>query len=267
MFRALVVEDDPPFAMLLSDVLRGTGKVEVVGRASNGVDAIELWQAHKPDVVFLDVMMPEMDGLEVASALIKEENAPLIIFITGHGEYAIRAFELQALDYIPKQVNIPLLEERIKKAVERAESALLARPQQIRALRDRLEKVSEALEMLALRPGHRLQRIPVKDYQEGTVRLIDPESVTSAERVGRRTVLRTNEHEYPTYYTIDRLEKRLGANGFVRANPGALVNLRFVDHLVPNGDGSYDLYLKDRNSTVITVSRSRSRQLLTSLEP
>ncbi len=267
MVRAVIADDDDHFARLLEGILRETGRVEVVAIASSGVDCLRLCENTQPDVVFLDIEMPGLSGLDVAEAVLSEEGGPLVVFVTGHEEHALRAFELAAFDYVPKHLRAAAFTDRIQRTVDRVERERQHNPQPVEELQARLDQLAGSLDKLQVLPrSRRPSRLPVKDYEEGAVRLLDPDEIICAERVGRRTVIRTAESEYPTYYTIERLEQRLVSEGFVRVNPGALVNQRYVHFLVPNGDGSYDVILRDTRGSVFTASRARSKALLESLE-
>jgi len=266
MLRALIADDERSAGDVLQHLLEATGRVEVVARASDGVECLRKWEELSPDALFLDIRMPKVTGIEVAEIVLDSEDPPLVAFITGHDGYAVRAFELAAVDYVVKSIDLAQFQERIGHTVERMERALARGADVIDDLRDRVAQMSRLLANITQQPALP-SRLPIKDYEEGTLRLIEPNSVIYAERRDRRVILHTREREFPTYFTIDRLEHRLQTQGFVRANPGALVNLRYIDHLIPNGDGSYDVVLKDEKGTTITASRSRAKALLESLQP
>jgi len=259
VITALIVDDEPASRRLLKEALDATEKVELLGEADSGERGLQLIEELHPQIVFLDIQMGELSGLEVARILLEEEDAPLIVFITAHNAYAVDAFELAATDYVVKGLEWTDFAQRIAKTVERLHDKLAS------AETPELASIREALDKLTQRQvAPATQKLPVKDYDEGTVRLIDPEKVVCIERKERRVVLRTVDHEYPTYFTIERLEQRLAGMRFFRANPGALINLDYVEHLIPNGDGTYDVLLTDMKGDVegsITVSRSRSKAL------
>jgi len=112
-----------------------------------------------------------------------------------------------------------------------------------------------------------LSRLPVRDYEQGTIRLVDPADLVYAQRRDRRVVLHTPTTRFPTYYTITRLRQRLAHAGFFQASASAIINLECVEHLIPNGDGSYDALLRLGDQMVnVPISRSRSRELLRLLD-
>lgn len=269
VLNAFVAEDEATTSELLCTTLRQTERVKVVGTASTGAEALERIRALRVDVVFLDVKLPDITGIEVAEALVEEGSPPRFVFVTGHSEWAARAFELEAVDYIIKPTDPAELGRRVVRAVERVEQLLDHQPHQdIEALRTQVNALANRLNELQADPGYSVgRRLPIKDYDEGTVRLIDPKSVVYLVRKGDRVVVHTADQEFPTYYTVDQMDQRLSAAGFVRISPGALVNIDYVNHLIPNGDGSYDLVLGDSESTVLTASRRRSRALMEYLKP
>ncbi len=234
----------------------------MAGVAANGVECLELLDQHDVDVAFLDIEMPELSGLEVAELALDSETPPLIVFITGHDEYAVQAFELTAVDYVVKTDDLDVFEERVNTTLARIEQQLAGKRPDYELLR---KSIMQLLQQ-ELRPlSHKL---PVKDYEEGTVRLLDPKTVIYVTREGRQVVLHTADKDFPTYFTITKLSERLTEAGFLRANRGEIINLQFVEHLIPNGDGSYDAILQDNKGniiTTITVSRGRSKALLESL--
>ena len=259
MMTALIVDDEPASRLLLRETLESTRQVQVLAEAESGEEALQAVEELHPQVVFLDIQMGELSGLEVARILLEQEDPPRVVFITAHDDYALQAFDLAATDYVVKGLEYDDFAERLARTVERLEQSL-AGPAVLE-----LASIHAALDQLAQRQLTPVtQKLPVKDYEQGTVRLIDPEKVVCIERKDRRVVLRTVDHEYPTYFTIERLEQRLANLRFFRANPGAIINLDFVEHLIPNGDGSYDVLLTDASNEVdgaITVSRSRAKAL------
>lgn len=268
ILRAVLADDEPTSLALLRDLLESSGRVAVVGEATDGRQCIEVVERTKPDALFVDIEMPGANGLEVAEELLKRDSAPLLAFVTGHDEYALKAFDVAALDYVVKDLDLTAFERRLSATLDRMERARGQPAAVVDDLRARLTEVQRALSAISAPPSRAFgTKLPVKDYEEGTVRLIDTDSIIYAERKERRVVLHTRTRSYPTYYTVERLEKRLAPSGFVRANQGTLVNLNYIEHLIPNGDGSYDLVLREPKQTVVTASRSRAKDLLQRIQP
>jgi len=268
MIRAIIADDEEATAELLREVLERTSRVDVVGVAHDGVACLQLFEQLRPDALFLDIKMSQLSGIEVAESVLQTDNPPLIAFITNFDEYAVQAFALKAVDYVVKIGELSSFSERIAETVDRMDQALKQKSPM-------LDEMRELINHLSKQQLHPLQRkLPIRDVEQGTVRLLDPQDVLCIIRRDRRAMLVTRGNAYPTYYTMDGLEERLLNEGFFRANPGALINLRYIEHMVPNGDGSYDVFLKvglsrraedvDNNflKTPITVSRSRAKQLL-----
>ena len=113
---------------------------------------------------------------------------------------------------------------------------------------------------------HESNKIAVKDYEEGSIRLLSPEQIIYIERESRQVIIYTNEKAFPTYFTIEKLERRLSHCEFYKANKGALINLNYIEHMIPNGDGTYDIVLKDKREAEITASRSGSKAILKDLQ-
>lgn len=242
--RVLIVDDEAAARRRLAALVEeidGTG-VEVAGEASNGVAALALIRDRRPDVILLDISMPEVDGFDVARRL--PDPRPLIIFQTAHHEYALEAFEHEALDYVVK----PVKKERLAQALERARARLAAaRPQAWDATS--LSRLGAALGYqpgravrLLVRHGPAHQLVPLDEI----VRLGAAEGLVYAH---------TGSGVWSTDYTLAELEART-AGSFVRVSRGDLVNLTHVRRIASNGDGSANLTLTDGSS--VRVSRRRA---------
>ena len=247
--RVLVVDDETAARRRLSIMLAELD-VELVGEAANGLVALQLVRERKPDVILLDITMPEIDGFDVAQHL--AEPKPLIVFQTAFDEYALEAFEHEAIDYLVKPVTLSKLQRAMERARERWESA---RNQELsrdvlRQLRSSLKPASGAPSRVLVRErgGHRLvsfDEIPLFRAEHGTVHAL------------------TNSGEYLTDYTLADLEQRLGA-AFTRPNRSELVNVQWIERIASNGDGSATLTLRD--GTSIHVTRRRAADVRQHLE-
>ena len=249
--RILIVDDEPAALRRLKIMLEELD-VEVVGEAANGVEALELVQERRPDVLLLDIAMPEVDGFDVARHL--PDPRPLIVFQTAYDEYALTAFEHEALDYVVKPVKL----DRLRQALDRARKRL--------ADRSRPELNGELLERLqaAVAGGGPPQR-PRLLVRDGSGRLLVPygevHKFASEDGVVRA---HTRAGDFATDYTLAELETRTGG-AFVRANRAELVNLDHIARIESNGDGSATLTLS--SGAAVHVSRRRAadaRRLLES---
>ena len=254
--RALIVDDEPLARERVRTLLsRDAPSVEVVGECGDGAAAVAAIESLRPDVVFLDVQMPGMTGFEVVSA-VGPENMPLVVFVTAYDEFALRAFEAHAIDYLVK----PFAPERLRAAMERVRTQLLGRT------RDELESNLRAL-ITTAQPTEHLDRFMVKRGQRFVfVRASDVRWVEAADNYVK---LHTDTGCEMLRATLNTLEARLDPRCFVRVHRSAIVN---VDHLVsmePWGQGEYLLSLA--GGAEITSSRTyrtRIRQVLgASLHP
>jgi two-component system, LytTR family, response regulator LytT len=248
MIHAVVVEDEPLARRYLADLLTRTGRVEIVGEAEDARDGLRLCQRPGVDAAFLDIRLPGPDGLTLARALTRlSPNTPLLVFVTGSADYAVAAFQVHAADYLLK----PIEAKRVEEAVRHLEQRLGERRAAFVAP-DR-ERSSE--------------RLPVRDRCRDVARLLARREILAVLRRGRRTWIHTADAEYPSYYPVARVAAWLGGAPFLRASREAIVNIEAVAEIIHYGDRLYQLRLKDRPGTVITVSRSSARCLASLLKP
>jgi DNA-binding LytR/AlgR family response regulator len=224
--------------------------VELVGEAESGVQAVEMIEREKPDLVLLDIQMPELDGFEVIEAL---EEPPPIIFVTAYDEYAIRAFEVNALDYLLK----PFSRERLEKAVCRAQEALAEeRDPGLIAAKRFAARLSPLLESLAIR-GQYLTRLAVRDCDR--IRVLDVDEVDWIGLEGEQVMVHLEDRAYPIRRTLTELEARLDPTTFFRSHRAAIVNLSRVKEVVPWFKGSHKLRLT--TGAEVDLSRAQARAL------
>jgi DNA-binding LytR/AlgR family response regulator len=237
--RALVVDDEAPARRRLADLLDELG-VAVIGEAGNGLEALDLARARHPDVIFLDIAMPEVDGFDVARRL--DDPRPFIVFQTAYAEFAVAAFEHEALDYLVKPVTRERLAQAVNRIERRATPPAAWDPEQLAQFGAAIRHTSGRPERVLVRqgPGHAL--VPVADI----------EHFTSDERL---VYAHTAAAAHGTDYTLTDLEERLGG-AFVRVSRSALVNLAQVVGIASDGDGSATLTL--RSGRAVPVSRRRS---------
>ena len=209
--RALIVDDEDLARSALRRMLTEAGGVEIVGEASNGVEALEAIAELKPDVALLDIEMPGFDGFEVAQHL---ENPPAIVFVTAYDEYAVRAFEANAIDYLLK----PVRPERLERALARVR-ARLGTPDAAK-VREVARERGGPLQRIAARRGKRIVIVPVRDI----VRIEIEDKLVFAVTLGDRLLIEK---------TITELEAMLEPAGFLRISRGELVNLETVKELLP----------------------------------
>lgn len=226
MLKALVVDDEAPARSELRFLLGEAGGVEVVGEAGNAVEALQLIKAIPYDVIFLDIDMPGLSGVQLAEALMAHPRPPAIIFVTAHSEHAVKAFEVRATDYLVKPVEL----ERLKAAIARLTPVAEQAPARV----DRI---------LVEKAGKRL--------------LIPVEEILYIMAKDDYSYLHTAAERYLSTMSLASLETKLEQAGFFRIHRRYLVNLSRVKEVVPMYGGTLLLTLTDMDSTQIPVSRRR----------
>jgi two-component system, LytTR family, response regulator len=246
--RAIVADDERPARSFLTSMLRRRPDVDIVGEAETGVEAVSLIERERPDLAFLDLQMPELDGLGVVRVL-KRKHMPLVVFVTAYEEYALRAFELNAVDYLLKPVNPARLTEALERVRDRLERADL-RSTEI----DRVKAAVDAYEAEARLPY--LERIPVR--RQDDVLLLPVKQIASI--VAERELLHISTargEKHTITYRLKDLEMRLDPAKFVRLGRGAIAAIEMISkvHLMPGG--AYLVALT--NGEELQVSRIQSR--------
>jgi two-component system LytT family response regulator len=241
--RILVVDDESPARERVKRLLADIEGIELVGEAGSGVRAVELIEQQRPDLVLLDVQMPGLDGFGVLEAL---DRPPLIVFVTAYDEYAIRAFEVNALDYLLK----PLSRERLEKAIRRARAA------QSEGRHDLAAQFAPLLDNLAAQ-GRYVTRMAVRDRQR--FRVLDVSEVDWIGVENEQTLVHVGDQAYPIRRTLSELESRLDPAHFFRAHRSVIVNLDRVQEVIPWFKGSHRLRLT--TGAVVDLSRAQARAL------
>jgi two-component system LytT family response regulator len=252
--RALIVDDEPVARDGIRVLLRDDPEIEVVGECADGREAIEAIRELSPELVFLDVQMPEMDGFGVIEE-IGAEAMPMVIFVTAYDQYALRAFDVAALDYLLK----PYDDDRFATAVQRAKS--LVRRGAVGELSRKLIALLEGASGAAVRrtpvPGDYLRRVMLKTG--GRVIFLKVEEVDWIEAEGDYVRLHVGSNTHLLRDTMKRLEAQLDPAKFVRTHRSTIVNLDRIKELHPYFHGDYVILLK--NGTELKLSRSRRRAL------
>jgi two-component system LytT family response regulator len=240
--RILLVDDEAPARERLRRLLAGLEDVQVVGEAGDGIQAVEMIEKQRPDLVLLDIQMPGLDGFGVIQAL---EDPPAVIFVTAYDEYAIRAFEVHALDYLLK----PFSQERLEKAIRRARDAL-AEEQDLAA------QLGPLLETLAAE-GRYLTRLAVHDRDR--IRVLDADEVDWIGIEDEQVMVHVGDQTYSIHRTLTELEAQLDPKRFFRAHRSAIINLDRVQEIIPWFKGSHILRLT--TGAEVDLSRAQSRAL------
>ncbi len=250
LLRVVIADDERPARSFLAAMLRGFEDVTLLGEAEDGAEAIEVIERTKPDLAILDLQMPEVDGLGVAQ-MIKKSCLPLVAFVTAYDEYAVRAFELNAVDYLLKPVEQSRLRETINRAQERLERAEL-RVESAARITAAAEDYQEAV-----RPPI-LERIPVRLQDE--IVILPVKEIASIVADGELLHLTTTRNEtYTLSYRLKDLEARLNPAHFVRLGRGTLANVEMMRRVSAMPGGTYVVTLS--NGQQLNVSRLQGRIL------
>jgi two-component system LytT family response regulator len=240
--RTLIVDDEAPARERLRRLLAEIEEVELVGEAEDGPQAVEMIEQLSPDLVLLDIQMPGLSGFEVVEAL---SAPPPVIFVTAYDEYAIRAFDVHALDYLLK----PFSRSRLIRAIRRAQETAAGKPDLTRQLRSVLESLSGQ--------GRYLTRLAVRDRDR--IRVLDVQEVDWIGVQDEQVVVHAGEQSFAIRRTMAELEAQLDPAGFFRAHRSAIVNLDRVQEIIPWFKGSHKLRLTA--GAEVDLSRAQARAL------
>jgi two-component system, LytTR family, response regulator len=242
--RALIVDDEPLARERLTDLLVGDTEVEIIGECGDGLAAVAAIEAQKPDLIFLDVQMPELDGFGVLEAI---EATPVIVFVTAYDQYALRAFEVHALDYLLK----PFDRERFEKALQRAKHQIMreragAVNRELVALLADLKSRPKPLERLVIKAG-------------GRVFFLRVDEIDWIEAAANYVKLHTGKETHLLRETINGLAAKLDPEKFLRIHRSIIVNLERVKEMQPWFHGDYVIIMQD--GAQLTSSRNYREQL------
>jgi two-component system LytT family response regulator len=226
MLRIVIVDDEPPARARLRRLLTPHEDVVIVAEASDGASAVDAIETTEPDLVLLDIQMPELDGFDVLRAL-DMPRMPAVIFVTAFDHYAVRAFDVHALDYVVKPVET----DRLDRALAHAR----------RSVRDRHDAVTALLNELA-RDRPYLSRIPVRS--EGRVKVVDLADVDWLGAADNYVTIHAGAREYLIRDTIAAIERRLDPAHFVRVHRSTIVRIDRIAELVPDLHGDFRIRLK-----------------------
>lgn len=243
MIRTLVVDDEQPAREILREFLSAEEDVEILAECQNGFEAVQAVTQHDPDLLFLDIQMPKLDGFEVLALL---DRSPIVVFATAHDEYALRAFEVHALDYLLK----PFSEQRFRSVMQRARQQLGAR-----------ERIPVAPLGASLR-ARPLQRVVVRS-EDGSIQVVPAVRIDYVEAADDAIIIVTGKERLRKQQPIGEVAADLDPDRFVRIHRSYLLNIERIEKI--------ELYAKDsrvavlRDGTRLPVSRggyARLKELL-----
>jgi two-component system response regulator LytT len=246
----LIVDDEKPARDELAFLLKSFPELRLIGQGKNGAEAVAMIQEHEPELVFLDVQMPGLDGFGVIKKLIdRKAKLPHFVFATAYDNYAVQAFEVNAADYILK----PFDKARLARAVARVKKAL-----------DADASPAAQLELLVsqIGAGRAAQRIKLIVKTQQRLLLVDADDVIYASIAdGLITVVTKEVEGSSNCRTIEELQTSLDSDRFWRPHRSYLVNINHIKEVVPWFKSSYMLKMADRRASEIPVSRAQTKRL------
>lgn len=251
--KVLIVDDEPPARAVIRKMLAEDPSVEITGECANGTEALEACAELAPDLLFLDIRMPGMNGFELLEAF-GGENLPAVVFVTAYDRYAVRAFEVSAVDYLLKPFDF----ERFGQALEKAKKSLLEQTAGERG--ERMLELLEKLDRGRRRDGrkHRIERFVVREG--GRARLIPAPDVDWIGSDGNYLILHTRHGEkHIIRETLKNAEKRLDPEQFFRIHRSTIVNIARVREFQSHFAGSHLVVMKD--GTELPLSRRYRERL------
>jgi two-component system response regulator LytT len=252
--NTLIIDDERPAREELIYLLKSFPEVNVVALGKNGLEAVALIKEHDPDLVFLDVQMPGLDGFGVIKKLVERKlRMPQIVFATAYDHYAVQAFEVSAVDYLLK----PFDKTRVAKAIERAKKMVEAHTSPVQRLESLVNQLGADVPKRS--PAH-----PVKLLVKSQSRmiLIDADDMIYASiQDGAITIFSRDTEGVSNYRTVDELMEMLDPGIFWRPHRSYLININHIKEVVPWFKSSYMLKMNDKRASEIPVSRAQTKRL------
>jgi two-component system LytT family response regulator len=228
--NVMIADDEAPARRKLARFLGEHADLAIVAEASNGIDAVDLIAMTKPDLVFLDIHMPDLDGLGVAETLVRSDAPPSIVFVTAFDQYAVKAFEMNALDYLLK----PYDRERFEKALQRVRGALDTKPD--------TSKLAATLSELRNEEKY-VRRVLVPN--DGRSFFVATREMLRLESDGNNVTVHTPRGAHTLRATLESLEARLDPANFARVHRSHLVNIDEIAEIHPWFHGDYKILMRD----------------------
>jgi len=246
--RAMIVDDEPLARTRIKRMLENIGSIEIVGECSNGREATQQIPKIQPDLVLLDVQMPEMDGFEVLQAL--KSKFPYVIFVTAYDQYAVRAFEVFALDYLLKPFN----ETRLEKAITRAREQI-----ELKNDANFTEQISKLVE--DLKEKSHLDRLVMKD--ERKIWFVPVHTIDWIEAEGKYVNVHVGKDSHLLRESLTALENKLNPKLFARIHRSSIVNVERIKELQPWFHGDYRVILSTGTELILSRTyRKRFQELI-----
>jgi len=250
--NTIIVDDEKPAREELAYLLKGFPEINVIGQGRNGVDAVNLIKEHAPDLVFLDVQMPGLDGFGVLKKLVERKmRVPHVVFATAYDHYAVQAFDVNAVDYVLK----PFDKARISKAIQRTRK-------EIEAQTSPTERLEQLVSQLGNSKQSSTQPVKVLVKSQQRLLLVDAEDVIWASIDGGMITVMAKEIEgISNYHTLEEMAAALDSDVFWRPHRSYLVNIHHIKEVVPWFKAGYMLKMSDKKQTEIPVSRGQIKRM------
>lgn len=234
--RVLLVDDEELSLLELEYILENVDYIDSISKASSGFEALKLCRKNDFDVLFLDIKLGDTNGIKVAQRLIESKNPPIIVFVTAYDDYAVKAFELQAVDYVLK----PFSKERIIKTLDRLKGIFKNKNKK----QDKIEKNINVLNKLVIE-------------QENSIALVDIEKIIFIKADGRNSEIKTLDGKFKSKSSLKELERRLD-NRFFRPHRSYIINLERIKEVVPWFNGTYIVKMDRYDKVDIPVTRKNT---------
>ena len=258
--KALIIDDEPLARQELQYLLERAGGVEVLAQGTNGIEAVELIRTYRPDVVFLDVQMPGLDGFAVLKKLLdRKVHMPQVVFATAYNQYAVKAFEVNAVDYLLK----PFDRKRVMQTIEKAQARMASSGSSETALGQETGAKLDALLKLVEQgqPAKQHSGKVVVRAQNRLLLVAQKEICFASIEEGTITVVTPTVEGHSNCRTLEELQEQLDPEDFWRVHRSYLVNIQHIREVVPWFKSSYQLRMDDPKKTEIPVSRAQTKRL------
>src|SRR5271154_4285579 len=255
--NTIIVDDEKPARDELTFLLKAFPEINIIGQGRNGVEAVALIKEHNPDLVFLDVQMPGLDGFGVLKKLVERKmKVPHVVFATAYDQYAVQAFDVNAVDYVLK----PFDKARISKAIARARREIEAQDSPA----ERLEQLVNQLGAGQLGAGKPASTQPVKLLVKSQQRMLLVDAtdfIFASIQDGVISVTAKDCEGTSNYRTLEELNAAVDSESFWRPPRSYLVNIHHIKEVVPWFKSSYMLKMSDKKQTEVPVSRVQTKRL------
>ena len=244
--KCIIIDDEQPAREELVYLLSEYDEIEIMDQADSASKAVKSIKKNRPDFIFLDIQMPGKSGFDVISEIKSMKKPPLIVFITAYNQYAVKAFEKNAIDYIMK----PFSQNRLEKSLNRVKEILNLKSDSL---------IQKELKNLIEKTGNikKIKRISVE--HKGKILLLNPDDIVFCRYKDKKISIHTKKNIYTLHgiNTLDHLEQHLKSSSFFRSHRNTIVNFDYIKEFSPWFHGKYHLAMNDGNKTELIVTRNR----------